>query len=45
MQSRIKSIQPSKTHAEIEAMREGGKILAIILSDLKKYCSGWYERD
>jgi len=30
-------IQPSKTEQEINAMREGGKILATILSDLKKY--------
>ncbi len=30
-------IQPSKTLAEIEAMRQGGKILATILSDLKKH--------
>ncbi len=33
----MKSIQPIKTAAEIEAMREGGKILASILNDLKKY--------
>jgi len=30
-------IQPSKTEQEINAMREGGKILATILSNLKKY--------
>ena len=30
-------IQPTKTPAEIEAMRQGGKILATILSDLKKH--------
>lgn len=29
--------QPPKTAAEIQAMREGGKILATILSDLKAY--------
>ena len=30
-------IQPTKTSAEIEAMRQGGKILATILGDLKKH--------
>src|SRR6476620_9781234 len=30
-------MQPSKTTVEIDAMREGGKILAGILSDLKSY--------
>ncbi|MFZ2125416.1 MAG: type I methionyl aminopeptidase [Candidatus Saccharimonadales bacterium] len=30
-------IQPEKTPAEIQAMREGGKILASILADLKKH--------
>lgn len=35
MQSSIKSVQPHKTPSEIEAMREGGKILAQILADLK----------
>ena len=33
----MKSIQPIKTAAEIEAMRQGGKILASILNDLKQY--------
>ena len=28
--------QPAKTNQQIEAMREGGKILAHILEDLKK---------
>jgi len=37
MQSSLKSTQPSKTKSEIEAMRRGGKILATILSNLKKY--------
>jgi len=37
VRSTIKSIQPKKTKAEIEAMRQGGKILATILRDLKKY--------
>lgn len=35
MQARVGS-QPSKTLAEIEAMRQGGKILATILDNLKK---------
>ncbi|HEY5695698.1 MAG TPA: type I methionyl aminopeptidase [Candidatus Saccharimonadales bacterium] len=30
-------VQPAKTPAQIEAMREGGKILATIYEDLKKY--------
>ncbi len=30
-------IQPTKTPAEVEAMRQGGKILATILDGLKKY--------
>lgn len=30
-------IEPKKTQAEIEAMREGGKILGTILRDLKNY--------
>lgn len=29
--------QPRKTHEQIQAMREGGKILATILRDLKQY--------
>lgn len=33
----MKTLQPIKTAAEIEAMREGGKILASILDDLKKF--------
>ena len=33
----MKSVQPIKTAAEINAMREGGKILATILDDLKKH--------
>lgn len=37
MQSNLKSIQPIKTDAEIEAMRRGGKILAEILDGVKKY--------
>ena len=36
MQASLKSIQPHKTAAEIEAMREGGKILASILDGIKK---------
>jgi methionyl aminopeptidase len=37
MQARTNIAQPKKTPAEIDAMREGGKILATILNDLKKY--------
>lgn len=33
----MKSVQPIKTPSEIDAMRAGGKILASILNDLKKY--------
>ena len=36
MQSGIGSVQPSKTSAEIEAMRRGGKILATILDGLHR---------
>ena len=36
MQTRLKSVQPSKTPADIESMRQGGKILASILNDLRK---------
>lgn len=36
MQLSSKSVQPLKTPADIEAMREGGKILASIMSELKK---------
>lgn len=36
MSVNLKSVQPLKTAAEIEAMREGGKILATILEGLKK---------
>lgn len=36
MQAGLGSVQPSKTSDEIEAMRKGGKILASILTDLKK---------
>lgn len=46
MQARLNSIQPSKTPSEIEAMRRGGKILATIFDDLKKYVkSGMSELD
>ena len=37
MQTRLGSIQPSKTSAQIDAMRRGGKILASILDGLKNY--------
>ena len=37
MQTKLKSVQPIKTESEIQAMREGGKILATILDGLKKY--------
>lgn len=37
MRSSVKSIQPQKTKSEIEAMRHGGKLLATILNNLKKY--------
>lgn len=36
MQSRLNTLQPPKTSNEINAMREGGKILATILAGLKK---------
>jgi len=36
MQARISLTQPTKTPAEIDAMREGGKILATIFEGLKK---------
>lgn len=36
MQSNLNSIQPPKTLAETEAMREGGKILATIFGGIKK---------
>lgn len=36
MSSKLKSIQPTKTESEIQAMREGGKILASIFDGLKK---------
>lgn len=39
MSSNLESIQPPKTPAEIDAMREGGKILATILDGLKRYVS------
>lgn len=37
MQSGLKSTQPAKTDDQIQAMREGGQILATILNDLKQY--------
>jgi len=37
VQSGIRSVQPSKTAAEIEAMRQGGKILATILDGLRHH--------
>lgn len=37
MQSSLNSVQPKKTSEQIEAMREGGKILATIFKDLKEY--------
>jgi len=37
MQNRLESIQSKKTPDQIEAMRVGGKILATIFNDLKKY--------
>lgn len=37
MRHNLKSIQPVKTEAEIQAMRDGGKILASVLDDLKSY--------
>lgn len=37
MQTSLAQAQPKKTTSEIQAMREGGKILASILNDLKKY--------
>lgn len=54
MQSNLKRVQPSKTLSEINAMREGGKILATILRDLKKHvvvgmseleADAWVERE
>lgn len=54
MQSNIISVQPFKTEAEINVMRECGKILATILNDLKKYvevgmteidADSWVERE
>lgn len=36
MQARLGSVQPTKIAAEIQAMRDGGKILASILHDLRK---------
>lgn len=39
MSSNLGNIQPPKTPAEIDAMREGGRILATILDGLKKYVS------
>jgi len=36
MSSKLKSIQPTKTESEIQAMREGGKVLATIFDGLKK---------
>lgn len=39
-------MQPAKTSAQIEAMREGGKLLAGIYSELKKYVhAGMSEKD
>lgn len=37
MKAQLKSIQPPKTPAQIDAMRKCGKILATIFDDLKKY--------
>jgi methionyl aminopeptidase len=37
MQGQLKSVQPIKTQAEVQAMRDGGKILATILGNLKNY--------
>ena len=37
MQTKLKSVQPIKTESEIQAMREGGKIIATILDGLKKH--------
>ena len=37
MQARLGSTQPRKTSAQIDAMRQGGKILASILDELKKH--------
>lgn len=36
MQTSLRQAQPKKTIAEVEAMREGGKILATILAGVKK---------
>jgi methionyl aminopeptidase len=54
MQSRLGKLQPSKTPAEINAMREGGKILATIFNGLNKQvvvgmseieADAWVERE
>lgn len=54
MQSRLARVQPLKTTAEIDAMREGGKILATIFEGLKKQVAvgmseieadAWVERE
>jgi methionyl aminopeptidase len=37
MQSSLSSVQPKKTSEQIEAMREGGKILATIFKGLKEH--------
>jgi methionyl aminopeptidase len=37
VQNRLNQTQPSKTTSQIDAMRAGGKILATIFDDLKKY--------
>lgn len=37
MSSDLNSVQPKKTPEQIQAMREGGKILAQIFSDLRKF--------
>lgn len=37
MPTNLKTVQPVKTAAEIEAMRQGGKILATIFEGLKKH--------
>lgn len=46
MQARLKVTQPPKTPQQIEAMREGGKLLAIIYSSLQKHVqAGMSERE
>lgn len=54
MPSGLGDLQPPKTPAEIDAMREGGKILATILDGIKKHVSAgmneleidaWVERE